>query len=148
VIEGNVLYLAGGDDGFYALKTNTLEIIWPALAGLPPGPPILRLQLASFSSAVQTGVSLDAAMTYTAKAPAVLRSTQLPLPPSADAAMVLPAHDSEYWAQQTAGFDFSGEDKLDAEQFNRVLWTGLMGGKPYPEERDGQDLRKRRNHLQ
>ena len=48
---------------------NVLEIIWPTLAGLPPGPPILRLQLASFSSAVQTGVSLDANMTFVARAP-------------------------------------------------------------------------------
>ena len=38
---------------------NVLEIIWPGLAGLPPGPPILRLQLASYSTAVQAGVSLD-----------------------------------------------------------------------------------------
>ena len=28
VIEGNVLYLAGGDDGFYALDVDTLKIIW------------------------------------------------------------------------------------------------------------------------
>jgi hypothetical protein len=48
---------------------NVLEIIWPALAGLPPGPPILRLQLASFTSAVQAGVTLNATMTFTARAP-------------------------------------------------------------------------------
>ncbi|HXH94038.1 MAG TPA: PQQ-binding-like beta-propeller repeat protein [Thermoanaerobaculia bacterium] len=28
IIEGNVLYLAGGDDGFYALDVDTLKIIW------------------------------------------------------------------------------------------------------------------------
>src|SRR5206468_2060030 len=45
---------------------NVLEIIWPALAGLPAGPPILRLQLSQFSGAVQMGASLDATMTFTA----------------------------------------------------------------------------------
>ncbi len=48
---------------------NVLEIIWPGLAGLPPGPPILRLQLGQFSSSVQAGASLDATMQYNAKAP-------------------------------------------------------------------------------
>ncbi|HEY6193966.1 MAG TPA: fibronectin type III domain-containing protein [Candidatus Eisenbacteria bacterium] len=48
---------------------DVLEIIWPALAGLPAGPPIIRLQLASFSAAVQSGVSVDATMTFTAQAP-------------------------------------------------------------------------------
>jgi len=29
-------------------------------------------------------------------------------------------------------FDFSEADQVPPAQFNRVLWTGLMGGKPYP----------------
>jgi len=48
---------------------NVLEIIWPALAGLPVGPPVLRFQLARWSPAVQTGVALDATMQYNAMAP-------------------------------------------------------------------------------
>jgi hypothetical protein len=48
---------------------NVLEIIWPALAGLPAGPPILRLQLAVFSGAVHQGVSLDGDLTFVAHAP-------------------------------------------------------------------------------
>lgn len=47
---------------------NVLQIIWPALAGLPPGPPVLRMNLASWSAAVQTGVALDANFTYVARA--------------------------------------------------------------------------------
>jgi len=43
---------------------NVLQIIWPALAGLPAGPPVMRMNLASWSAAVQTGVSLDATMTF------------------------------------------------------------------------------------
>ena len=38
---------------------NVLQIIWPALAGLPAGPPVLRMNLASWSPAVQAGVALD-----------------------------------------------------------------------------------------
>ncbi|HEY6195085.1 MAG TPA: hypothetical protein VI504_08595 [Candidatus Eisenbacteria bacterium] len=48
---------------------NVLEIIWPALAGLPAGPPVLRFQLAHWSAAVQTGAVLDATMQFNAMAP-------------------------------------------------------------------------------
>jgi hypothetical protein len=40
--------------------------------------------------------------------------------------------DAEYWAKVTAGFDFSEADQVPTAQFNRVLWTGLMGSTPYP----------------
>lgn len=72
----------------------------------------------------------EASWTYTARVPAVLRSTELPVPGGHAAR---PRHDAEYWAKQTEGFDFSVEDKLDVEQFNRVLWKGLKGDAPYPE---------------
>jgi len=45
---------------------NTLEIIWPALAGGIPGPPILRLQLVSSG---QAGSTLSVSMSFTARAP-------------------------------------------------------------------------------
>jgi hypothetical protein len=28
--------------------------------------------------------------------------------------------------------DFAREDAIDAERYNRMLWTGLMGDRPYP----------------
>jgi len=43
---------------------NVLEIIWPQLAGLPPGPPVLRLELASWDNWVQTGRQIDVSMTF------------------------------------------------------------------------------------
>ena len=55
--------------GYADANGNVLEIIWPALAGLPAGPPVLRFQLAHWSPAVQTGVSLDATMQFNAQAP-------------------------------------------------------------------------------
>jgi YVTN family beta-propeller protein len=43
-----------------------------------------------------------------------------------------PRHDATYWARATAGFDFSDADRVPPAQFNRVVWAGLMGAKPYP----------------
>jgi DNA-binding beta-propeller fold protein YncE len=89
---------------------------------------------------------------YTARVPAILRSTKLPLPPEAPASSGAPTpqpkHDAAYWAEHTQGFDFSVEDKLDSDRFNLILWNGLKGeNEPYPEERDGRDLRKNRSSL-
>ncbi|HEV3040072.1 MAG TPA: bifunctional YncE family protein/alkaline phosphatase family protein [Candidatus Angelobacter sp.] len=90
---------------------------------------------------------------YTARVPAVLRTTQLPLPPdsssgSGSMAVSTPRHDAEYWQRQTEGFDFSAEDKLDSAKFNQVLWKGLMGDdKPYPTRRSKQNLRLNRDRL-
>jgi len=97
----------------------------------------------------------QAAWNYSARVPAVLRSTQLPLPaPSTQqkdgpaGASRVPQHDAVYWTEKTCGFDFSIEDKLDSARFNLVLWNGLKGdGQPYPAERDGRDLSKDRRRL-
>jgi len=44
-------------------------------------------------------------------------------------------HDAAYWDAVTAGFNFSEADQVPPALFNRVLWTGLMGSKPYPDVR-------------
>jgi hypothetical protein len=51
-----------------------------------------------------------------------------------------PSHDAAYWAEKTAGFDFTAEDRVDAERFNRIVWEGVMGT-AYPAERSHLDLR-------
>ncbi len=73
---------------------------------------------------------------FDAKPSAVLADTKLPL--SADArrtALAEPpvkiAHPASYWAAKTKGFDFSEEDRVDAQKFNRIIWEGLMNS-PYP----------------
>jgi len=38
-----------------------------------------------------------------------------------------PTHDAQYWAEKTRGFDWSGEDRVPAELYNRILWEGLKG---------------------
>jgi DNA-binding beta-propeller fold protein YncE len=88
---------------------------------------------------------------YKARVPAILRTTQLPLPAETAEGRpgtVEPSHDASYWASKTKDFDFSAEDKLDSESFNMVLWKGLKGeSQPYPSDRDGRDLSKHREEL-
>jgi len=38
-----------------------------------------------------------------------------------------PTHDAQYWAAKTRGFDFSGEDRVPKELYNKILWEGLKG---------------------
>jgi DNA-binding beta-propeller fold protein YncE len=45
---------------------------------------------------------------------------------------VKPKHSAKYWAKATAGFDFSDADRVPPAKFNKVLWKGLMRGRPYP----------------
>jgi YVTN family beta-propeller protein len=80
---------------------------------------------------------------YRARVPDMLRSTSLPLPPQQGASVVRPAHDADYWARQTASFDFSAEDRLDASAYNRVLWAGMNANAPYPEARNGGNRRNK-----
>ena len=46
-------------------------------------------------------------------------------------------HDAAYWERVMKGQNFSREDDLDVAKFNRALWIGLMGSKPYPTKRTG-----------
>jgi hypothetical protein len=86
--------------------------------------------------------------TYVAEASTVLTTTQLALAQGdqpvrfAAGPIVKPQHSAESWERATAGFDFSEADQVPTAQFNRVLWTGLMGGKPYPVIRSGFDASK------
>jgi DNA-binding beta-propeller fold protein YncE len=87
---------------------------------------------------------------FTPQVPAVLRATQLPLPPETAAEAACPAappRSAAYWAAAMAGQDFSEEDRLDTAKFNRALWRGLKGDAPYPTRRDGKDLRENRPAL-
>src|SRR5262249_25481091 len=46
--------------------------------------------------------------------------------------VVKPKHDATYWAKATEPFDFSDADRVPPARFNRVIWKGMMGRKPYP----------------
>jgi DNA-binding beta-propeller fold protein YncE len=38
-----------------------------------------------------------------------------------------PTHDVQYWAARTRNFDFSGEDRVPKELYNKILWKGIKG---------------------
>ncbi len=56
----------------------------------------------------------------------------LPTAPVAAADIPKPTHTAAWWADKTRGMDFSVEDRIDADRFNRILWQGLKGDTPYP----------------
>jgi DNA-binding beta-propeller fold protein YncE len=66
--------------------------------------------------------------------------------PARPVGMVVPksTHSAKYWARVTKGMDFSSQDKFNFARYNRILWKGLMGNKPYPAASTGKDLRKNR----
>jgi YVTN family beta-propeller protein len=76
---------------------------------------------------------------FTAEASTVLQTTQVASLVTqlgavyAPGELVKPQHDAKYWDKVTQGFDFSEADRVPAAKFNRVLWKGLMGAKPYPD---------------
>ncbi len=75
---------------------------------------------------------------FTAEASTVLQTTQVASLVTQLGAVyaagdeVKPLHDAKYWDTVTQGFDFSEADRVPTAKFNRVLWRGLMGAKPYP----------------
>jgi DNA-binding beta-propeller fold protein YncE len=89
---------------------------------------------------------------HTAIVPEVLRNTDLPLPPPASQAasrpVAQPRGNAAYWARAMSEQNFTREDDLDSDAFNRALWHGLMGATaPYPTDRHGRDLSNDRQRL-
>jgi hypothetical protein len=76
--------------------------------------------------------------TFAAEASTVLQTTQVATLVTqlggayAAGELVKPQHSAQYWAKATEGFDFSQADNVPTAKFNRILWRGLMGQKPYP----------------
>jgi hypothetical protein len=83
-------------------------------------------------------IGASPAWTYSPVASTILQGTALAMGDTAVGVryaagpVVKPKHSAAYWAKATEGFDFSDLDHVPPEKFNRVLWKGLMGDKPYP----------------
>jgi YVTN family beta-propeller protein len=92
--------------------------------------------------------------TYTTAPSGLLLGTQLPfelvqsnVPRAGAVDPPKPLHDAAWWAGRTQGFDFTDADRNDPVLYNRTLWEGTMGSKPYPTARSGLDLRHDRDAL-
>ncbi len=70
-----------------------------------------------------------------------LCATQLPV--SCQSAASQPTHTSLWWAKKTKGLDLVDVDAANPAVYNRVLWQGLVGNRPYPTVRNGKDLTPR-----
>jgi hypothetical protein len=81
-------------------------------------------------------ITSSGAWTYDAVASTVLATTTLAAsdvgPRYAAGPAVTPKHDAAYWDAVTRGFDFSDADRAPPALYNKVLWNGLMEGRPYP----------------
>jgi hypothetical protein len=76
--------------------------------------------------------------TYTSVASTILKTTSLNLA-QADTGVkfaagpnIKPKHNAAYWDKAMAGFDFTEADNVPTGPFNKILWAGMMGNKPYP----------------
>jgi YVTN family beta-propeller protein len=80
----------------------------------------------------------DGSWDFTAVASTILKGTNVGNVVTSAGALfaqgpaIRPLHGATYWAAATKGFDFSKEDRIQPDLFNRVLWRGVMGNKPYP----------------
>jgi hypothetical protein len=85
---------------------------------------------------------------YSADASTVLTGTALAQAPGglgvkfAEGPVVRSTHGAKYWARATAGMDFSDADQVPPAKFNRVIWKGLKGNKPYPTLRHTRTVAK------
>jgi hypothetical protein len=75
-------------------------------------------------------ITSSGSWTFTALASTLLKNTTLGLPQGvqfAKGSNLKPTHNAKYWAAKTRGFDFSGEDRVPADLYNKILWEGLKG---------------------
>src|SRR5215471_2030447 len=110
---------------------NTINFIrtMERILGLPP----LNLHDAVAQPMADVFDINQAAWSYQAAPAPILYNSTLPLPPQqAGVRAPRPSHNASYWARVTKGLDFSTEDRVEPEGFNRILWKGLMGNKVYP----------------
>jgi hypothetical protein len=76
-------------------------------------------------------ITSSGSWTFQAVASTLLKLTSLGLDPNkvefAKGPNLKPTHDAKYWAAKTRGFDFSAEDRVPPELYNKILWEGLKG---------------------
>jgi hypothetical protein len=125
---------------------NTIDFVRTIeeVLGLPP----LNLNDALAQPMADIFNTTSSNWSFTATPSTYLYNTSLPLPPPA-AGLIVPksTHSAQYWARATKGMDFSDADLIDSAVYNRILWKGMMGDRPYPAKPTGVDLRQNRKAL-
>jgi DNA-binding beta-propeller fold protein YncE len=126
---------------------NTIDFIrtMEEVLGLPP----MNLNDALAHPMTDIFNTTPSPWSFTAAPSELLYHTQLPIPPHNRAGPTAPkpAHNARYWARATKGMDFDDADLVSPEDFNRILWKGIMGHQPYPAAPTGADLRQNRAEL-
>jgi hypothetical protein len=131
-------------NGVVSTAYTTLDFVrtMEEVMGLPP----MNLNDALATPMSDVFNTTPTAWSFTATPSAILYTTSLPLPGPALPCRN-PTPDFRYWARVTKGMDFSDADRVDDDTFNRVLWRGMMGNRPYPSRPSGKDLSHNREKL-
>ena len=139
-------YVAGAyvKNGVVSTAYNTLDFIrtMEEVLGLQP----MNLNDALATPMTDIFNTTPTTWSFTATPAAILYCMKLPLPSPAQLC-TNPTPNVAYWARVTKGLDFSDADRVDGGLFNRILWKGMMGNKPYPAAPTGLDLRQNRDKL-
>ncbi len=124
---------------------TTLDFIrtMEEVMGLPP----MNLNDALASPMADIFNTTPSTWSFTATPASILYCTSLPLPAPALPCINPSPYDAKYWARVTKGMDFRDADRIPDDDFNRVLWRGIMGNKPYPSRPTGKDLSQNRDKL-
>ena len=145
----SVAFVAGAyvkQGALVSTQYNTIDLVRTIeeVLGLPP----MNLNDALARPMADIFSTKPNSWNFTATPSAFLYGTKLPLPAKPATLIVpKPTHNAKYWAQATKGMDFTSEDRMDFANYNRILWKGLMGNKPYPAESTGTDLRQNRKQI-
>ena len=139
-------YVAGAwvKNGVISTGYNTLDFVrtMEEVLGLQP----MNLNDALATPMADIFNTSAAPWSFTATPAAILYCTKLPLPgPSLPCTN--PTPNVAYWSRVTKGMDFTDADRVDGGLFNRVLWKGMMGKRPYPAAPTGLDLSHNRAQL-
>lgn len=111
-------------------------------------PPMMNLNDALARPMADIFNTTPGTWSFKAAPSALLYNTSLPLPARPSGMIVpKPSHDAKYWARVTHGMNLYDADLVDGGAFNRVLWRGLMGDRPYPAGANGKDLRQNRAQI-
>jgi YVTN family beta-propeller protein len=126
---------------------NTIDFIrtMEEVLGLPP----MNLNDALARPMTDIFNTTPSPWSFTAEPSAFLYRTQLPITPHNRVGEALPksTHGAKYWARATKGMDFDDADLVGPVDFNRILWKGIMGRKPFPAAPTKLDLRENREEL-